>query len=492
MVKSIRECIPDCLLNHTPRPLPSRVRDLVRLSPSNPELKIMTPTFLTYLRLMLALALPFAATLLHADDWPQWLGPQRDGVWRETGVVETFPTNGLEFRWRVPLGGGYSGPAVANRRVYVMDRQLAAGTKNPTDAFGRGEIAGSERILCLNEADGKILWQHHYDCSYTVSYAAGPRVTPTVHAGKVYTLGAEGHLFCLDAEQGRVLWSREFKKEFGIKTPTWGFAGHPLVDDHKLICLAGGEGSVAVAFDKDTGKELWRALSAKEPGYAPPMIYEFAGRRQLIIWHPEAVNALDPETGRVLWSHPHTPPVRFGMTIPSPRKVGDLLFLTSFYNGALLLRVDSAQPSVVWQSKKISEKDTDGLHSVMATPLIENGYIYSPCSYGQFRCLKLETGERLWETFVPTSGKSERWGHAFVVKHGERGNRSFLFSEKGDLIIANLTPKKYEEVSRVHLIDPVNRDPGRQVVWSHPAFANRSVYARNDKELVCVSLAAAK
>lgn len=177
------------------------------------------------------------------------------------------------------------------------------------------------------------------------------------------------------------------------------------------------------------------------------------------------------------------------MTIPSPLKVGDLLFLTSFYNGSLMLRVGSEAPAVVWASQKVSEKDTDGLHSVMATPLIEGGHIYSPCSYGQFRCLKLETGERRWETFAPTSGKSERWGHVFVIKQADR---AFLFSEKGDLIIAKLSAEKYEELSRVHLIDPVNRDPGRAVVWSHPAFANRSIYARNDQEIICVSLAAAK
>lgn len=424
---------------------------------------------------------------LRADDWPQWLGPHRDGVWRETGILDKFPPEGPTVRWRVPIGGGYSGPAVANGRVYVMDRKLAQGSSNPSNPFARGEIPGVERVLCLNESDGRILWQHEYDCPYTVSYAAGPRVTPAVHAGKVYTLGSEGNLVCLDAENGSVHWARDFKKDFGAKTPVWGFAGHPIVDGQKLICLASGQGTVAVAFNKDTGKELWRALSAKEPGYAPPMIYEFAGKRQLIIWHPEAVNSLDPETGKLIWTHPLAPDVRSGMTIPTPRKAGDLLFLTSFYNGSLLLRVDSDQPSVVWQSKKVSEKDTDGLHTVMATPLIENGYIYSPCSYGQFRCLELNTGERLWETFAPTSGKSERWGNAFVVKHHER---AFLFSETGDLIIAKLSPEKYEEVSRVHILDPVNNDPRRPVVWSHPAFANQSVYARNDREIVCISLAA--
>ena len=430
---------------------------------------------------------PLALATVHADDWPQWLGPQRDAVWRETGIIEKFPADGLKYRWRVPIGGGYAGPAVAKGRVFVTDRRLPKGATNSANPFARGTIPGSERVLCLNETDGKMVWQHEYDCAYTVSYAAGPRVTPTMHDGKVYTLGAEGNLLCLDVEKGTVLWARDLKKDFNLKTPLWGFAGHPLIDGKKLICLVGGEGSVAVAFDKDTGKELWRALSAKEPGYAPPMIFEFGGKRQLIIWHPEAVNALDPETGKVFWTYPLTPSVRSGMTIPSPRQSGNLLFLTSFYNGSLMLRVDSDQPTPVWQSKKVSETDTDGLHSVMATPLLEAGYLYSPCSYGQFRCLKVTTGERIWETFAPTTGKSTRWGNAFIVKNGDR---CFLFSETGDLIIAKLTPEKYQEISRAHLLDPTNRDPGRLVVWSHPAFANQSVYARNDQEIVCASLAA--
>lgn len=431
-------------------------------------------------------ALPWLAAPALADDWPQWLGPQRDGVWRETGIVEKFPEGGLKYRWRVPLGGGFAGPAVMGNRVYVMDRQLATGVNQPKDPFARGEIPGTERVLCLDDATGKVLWKHEYECAYTVSYASGPRVTPVVDGGKVYTLGTEGHLTCLEADTGAVVWSHEFQKDFGIKAPVWGFSAHPLVEGNQLICLAGGDGCVVVSYDKHTGKELWRALSAKEPGYAPPMIHEFGGRRQLIVWHPEAVSGLDPQTGKVHWSHPMSPDIRFGMTIPSPLQVGDRLFLTSFYNGSLMLRLDGNKPSVVWQSTKVSEKDTDGLHSVMATPLIQGGFIYSPCSYGQFRCLNVETGERLWETFAPTSGKSARWGHAFVVKNGDR---TFLFSETGDLIIARLTPEKYEEISRTHLLDATNPDPGRPVVWSHPAFAHRSVYARNDREIVCASLA---
>lgn len=420
------------------------------------------------------------------DDWPQWLGPRRDGVWREEGILERFPASGLVARWRTPIGGGFAGPAVAGGRVYVTDWIRSERVDAPKDPFARGQIPGTERVLCLDETTGRILWRHEDEGAYTVSYASGPRTTPAVAEGRVYTLGTEGRLLCLDAARGSVVWGREVRSDFGVKTPLWGFAGHPLVDGRKLFCLVGGSGSGVVAFDKDTGRELWRALSSEEPGYAPPMIYEFGGRRQLIVWHPEAVSGLDPETGAVLWTHLIQPAVRFGMTIPTPLQVGDQLFLTSFYNGSLLLRPGAGGAEVIWKSQKVSEKDTDGLHTVMATPWIEDGYIYAPCSYGQFRCLKVSTGERLWETYAPTSGKSARWGHAFVVKQGDR---AILFSESGDLILAKLSPQGYEELSRTHLIDATNPDPGRPVVWSHPAFADRCVFVRNDREILCVSLA---
>lgn len=423
-----------------------------------------------------------------ADDWPQWLGPERDGVWRETGLIEKFPADGPKVRWKVPISAGYSGPAVANGRVYVMDRQLAEGATNPNNAFARGQIPGRERVLCFNEADGKLLWEHAYESAYTVSYPSGPRVTPTVSGGKVYTLGTEGHLFCLDAETGKPIWAHEFRKDFDIPTPTWGFSGHPLVDGNKLICLAGGNGSVAVAYDKDTGRELWRALSASEPGYAPPTMVEAGGKRQLILWHPDALNALDPETGAVWWSESFKS--RTGLSLATPRKLGDLLYISSFYSGSLMMRLDAASPTAtrVWASKKASEKDTDALHCIMSTPFMEGETIYGVCSYGQLRALSAATGERLWETFAATTGGQPlRWGHAFLVKQGDR---FILFNEKGDLIIARLSPKGYEEISRAHVIEPTNNDARRPVVWTHPAFANRSVYIRNDKEMICLSMAA--
>jgi outer membrane protein assembly factor BamB len=423
-----------------------------------------------------------------ADDWPQWLGPKRDSVWRESGIVETFPTNGPPVLWRAEIGAGYSGPVVAKGRVFITDRQLSPGSINPTNPFDRGVIHGVERVLCLNESSGNLVWQHEYDCPYSVSYPAGPRAAPLVSHGKVYTLGAEGNLFCLDAQNGKVIWSRDFKKDFDAKTPLWGFAGNPLLDGNRLVCLAGGQGSTVVALDKDTGKEIWRALTAADPGYSSPMICRAGGKRQLILWHTEAANSLDPETGKVYWSEPFK--CQAGMSIATPRELDDRLFFTTFYSGSLMMQLDRAKPeaTALWRTAKPSEKNTTQLNAVMCTPFLQDGYIYGVCSYGQLRCLKAATGERVWETLqATTSGEPVRWANAFIVKNGKR---FFLFNEKGDLIIASLSPEGYQEISRAHVLEPTNKDAGRLVVWSHPAFANRHMYARNDKELVCVDLAA--
>jgi outer membrane protein assembly factor BamB len=442
-------------------------------------------------------ALGLVAVAARADDWPQWLGPQRDGVWRESGILQTFPPGGPKIRWRTPIGMGYAGPAVAGGRVYITDRLLPEGVSNPANPFAKSVVEGTERVRCLDEATGKVLWTHTYNCPYEVSYPAGPRTTPVVHAGKVYTLGTMGDLLCLDAATGQVLWSKNFPKEYEAAVPMWGFSAHPLVDGDKVISLVGGNGSVAVAFHKDTGKELWRALSAREIGYCPPMIFEAGGKRQLIIWHPEAVNGLDPETGQVYWTQPWR--VQAGMTIPTPRKAGDRLYLTCFYSGSMMLKFDPSQPavSVVWKSKtwgggQGSEQPdrTDGLHCVMAAPVLKDDYIYGVCSYGQLRAVKADNNERVWETLKATGTTTkpeERWATAFLVPQGDR---FFLFNEKGDLIIARLTPQGYEELSRAHLLEPTNPMARRPVVWSHPAFANKCMYARNDKELICVALAA--
>jgi outer membrane protein assembly factor BamB len=438
------------------------------------------------LSVLVTLAVAFAASSARADDWPQWLGPKRDSVWRETGLLEKFPSGGPKVLWRMPIDGGFSGPAVAAGKVYVMDYVTAADRSNPGPST-RKKIDGKERVLCFSAADGKPLWEHAYDCEYFVSYESGPRCTPTVAGGKVYTLGAMGDLHCLDADSGKLIWQKDLKKEYGIPAPNWGFCGHPLVDGQKLFVTVGGEGSVLVAFDKDTGKEIWRALTAKEPGYCPPSIIEAGGVRQLILWSPDGISSVDPETGKVYWTAPLEP--EYGMSIAAPRKWKDYLFAGGIGFKAVMLKLAADRPNAtqVWVGDK-----TNAVYPVNSTPFIEDGIIYAVDQPGALRAVKLETGERLWESYKPVAGKDEptgtriNSGTAFLVKNGDR---FMMFAETGELILAKLSPKGYEEISRAKILEPTTTTFGRKVVWSHPAFANKCVFARNDKELVCVSLA---
>jgi outer membrane protein assembly factor BamB len=416
-----------------------------------------------------------------ADDWPQWLGPRRDSVWRETEIIETFPPDGPPVRWRTPIAGGYAGPAVASGRVYVMD-YVTGGDRTP-DPDNRSDLQGQERVLCLSAADGSLLWKHAYQRTYKISYPAGPRVTPTVDGDRVYTLGAEGDLLCLDAQDGTVVWSHHFPSEYEAVTPIWGCCSHPLVVGDTLYCIVGGPGSVAVAFDKHTGEELWRALSAKEPGYSAPTLIHVGGRPQLVIWHAESVNGLDPQTGRLLWSVPLE--TNYAMSIMTPRQLGTHLFVGGIVNKSVMLQLSDSPhaASVAWRGER-----GRGIGPVMVTPFLEGEYLYGVDGKGELRCVRLDTGEQLWTSYAATTG-GDRGAHsacAFLVKQGDR---FFLASETGDLIIARLSPEKYTEVSRAKIIEPTGTTFGRSVWWSHPAFANRCVYARNDQELICVSLA---
>ncbi|MCI0639401.1 MAG: PQQ-like beta-propeller repeat protein [Gemmataceae bacterium] len=429
---------------------------------------------------VLSLSAPPAAL---ADDWPQWLGPKRDSVWRETGIVEKFPADGPKILWRAKIAGGYAGPAVADGRVYLHDFLTEADTKKLSSPQGRPKIEGKERILCLGAKNGDLVWKHEYDCTYGISYPAGPRCTPTVQGGKVYAIGAMGHLHCLDAANGKPLWSKDLPKEFNSTVPIWGMSGHPLVDGTRLICIAGGGDNVVVALDKDTGKESWKALAAKQPGYAPPTLIQAGGKKQLIIWHGEAINGLDPETGKVYWTTPLAPFA--SMSIMTPRQEGSYLFAGGM-GKSLMLSLDKDRPDVkvVWGGGK----PKTSVHPVNMTPFLEDGLMYGVDTQGPLMAIKLETGERLWETFKPTTGeRPESSATVFLVKNGDR---FFLFNEKGELIIAKLNAQGYEEISRAKILEPTGTAFGRDVVWSHPAFAGRCAFVRNDRELVCVGLAA--
>ena len=429
----------------------------------------------------------FASTLV-AEDWPQWRGRDRLGVWHETGILEKFPEGGLEVTWRAPVGSGYAGPAVADGRVYVLDWVKKEDTRT---------MEGTERLLVLDEKTGEKLWEHGWTTGYgsiMASYAIGPRATPTVDGDVVYVMGAVGHLLALATSTGKVLWSRDFVEEYDTSVPIWGTTSAPLVDGDLLIAVAGAEpdGKV-VAYDKKTGEERWRALSSDyEMGYPQPIIFETGGKRQLIIWDPQFVSSLDPATGEIYWQQPFD--VKGGMSVTTPVLSDGRLLVSQFYGGSMLLGLSESEPraELLWKGESNSEMpdQTDGLHSLITTPIIEGDTIYGVGSYGELRGLDLETGERLWMSDQMT--RQGRWGAAFLVKNGDR---YFVNNDTGDLIIARFTREGYVEVDRTRLIEPTSSagfGPRRRfdaaVNWSHPAYANGHIVARNDEEVIRASL----
>lgn len=428
------------------------------------------------LHLALTVLLILAATAARADDWPQWRGPGRDGVWHETGVVEKFDGPELKPVWRASVSGGYSGPTVAAGRVYVTDR-----VTEPTEM---------ERVLAFDARTGRPLWTHAYACDYgPVGYKTGPRASVTIHDGRAYSLGTVGHFVCLDAATGEVLWQKDSVREYEAEIPTWGLSAAPLVEKDLVIAQIGGRGACLAAFDLRTGQQRWKSLD-DQPSYAAPIIIEHAGRRMLVAWTGVRIVGLDPATGELVWEQPYEQP-NWVISIASPVVSGDRLFGSSFYNGSIMLRLGKSPREVerLWHRRGQNEQNTDALHALMCTPVFEGDYIYGVDSYGQFRCLDAATGDRVWEDKTATS--QIRWGNLHIVRHAPTGNY-WLFNDRGELLIGRLSPGGFEEIDRAKLLAPTKGQLSRRdgVTWSHPAFADRHVFNRNDEELVCASLTA--
>ena len=242
---------------------------------------------------------------VRGDDWPQWMGPNRDDVWPETGILQKFPANGPKVLWRIPIKGGFAGPAVASGKVYVMDYLTDVDFRKKSSPASRPPIDGKERVLCLDATNGNEIWKFEYDCHYAISYPAGPRCTPTVQDGKVYTLGSEGNLFCLNAGTGKKIWSKEFKTDYQAKTPLWGFCGHPLVDGQNVVCVVGGVNALVVAFDKERARKSGKCFRPRNQVTPPPTMIEAGGKRQLLIWDSENLSSLDPTNGKPYWQVRH-------------------------------------------------------------------------------------------------------------------------------------------------------------------------------------------
>lgn len=427
-----------------------------------------------------------------AEDWPQWRGVNRDSVWLDTGLVEQFPETGLRVTWRVPIRGGFAGPTVAGGRVFVLDFEELPDSRT---------LDGTERILALDEETGAELWAQTWPAAYRNihwKFANGPRTPAVVDGDRVYVHGAAGMVACLDAGTGEVIWQVETGADYDTTVPVYGISNAPLVEGDLLITVVGGEPDAkVVAFDKATGEEAWRALEmTSEAGYSSPIVIDAGGTRQLIVWHATALVSLDPATGAVHWEQEFR--VGGGLAIATPVHSGSYLLVSQFRHGSMMMRLNRDRPAaqVLWQGRSRSELPhlTDGLHSMLSTPIIVGDHVYGVGSYGELRALDAATGQRVWQSDAMNA--QERFGTAYFVRNGDR---YFVTNDSGELIIARFTPEGYEEIDRTPLLEPTLRTRGgasgrwndRTVLWAHPAFANQHVVARNDREIIRASLAAA-
>ena len=303
-----------------------------------------------------------------------------------------------------------------------------------------------------------------------------------IEEDRVYTLGAEGNLYCFNLETGQVIWEKSLKSEYETTSALWGYAAHPLIDGDNLITLAGGPGSHVVALNKMTGEQVWKSLSAREQGYSPPTIIEQAGVRQLILTSPEFIAAVDPANGREFWSVPYE--ATSGSIIMTPVQMGDYLFVAGYSNKSTLLKLATDKPGaeVVWTNKA-----RDVSSPVNVQPFVDNdaSIVYGVHQNGFVRASQFPEGTKLWETTEPISARPVGNGTAFIVKQADR---FWFFNDSGELVIARMTPEGYEEIDRAKVLEPTNKAFNRPVVWSMPAFANRHCYVRNDEEIVCLDL----
>ncbi|HEV8002537.1 MAG TPA: PQQ-binding-like beta-propeller repeat protein [Planctomycetaceae bacterium] len=409
-----------------------------------------------------------STSLCHADDWWQWRGPDRDGVCRESGLITVFPPGKLKPRWKVPVGTGFSTPVVAHGRVYVSDAELILPT-------------GRERILAFDERTGQRQWVYTYDPDYPKwaldgTNPLGPRATPIVENGRIYSLGILGRLVALDAKTGSVLWKHDLQKEFSGHLEC---TGSPLLENDLLIVSVGARPDACViAFDKQSGKKVWSALN-EAASFSSPMIATVGDSRQLIIWTQQWITALHPATGKVYWRQRLNTSGDFA--VPTPVQQGDKLFV-----GGLMLKLDQegGKPAILWPS---AEAVTAKLLSNTSTPVLDGDYVYTAKSSGEFVCLEAATGKEVWKTDKVTGLR--RGASAQITPNGDS---AFVYNDRGELIRARLVASGYQELSRTALIEPTFPFFGAKYAWAPPAFANEHLFVRNDRELLCVSLAATR
>jgi outer membrane protein assembly factor BamB len=385
-----------------------------------------------------------------ANYWTNFRGPNRDGRYEEAPILTNWPSTGLQRLWKQPCGGGYASFVIADGKAFTIEQRR-----------------NKETVAAYDAATGKQVWINDWEALFSESLGGdGPRATPTYDEGKIYALGAAGELRCLLAETGRQVWRVNILEDNGATNLTWGMAAAPLIVDGKVIVLPGGSGGKSVvAYDKLTGKPVWKALDDRQ-SYTAPMVVTLGGKRQLIVVSARRVMGLTVEDGTLLWDYPWT--TEYDINASQPLMLGDNRFFISaaYDHGAAVVELTPSGTGLtaktVWQNNRMKNKFTSSV--------LYDGYIYG-LDESILACIDPRSGDLKW--------KGGRYGYGQVVL---ASGHLIVLTESGEVVLVKATPERHQEVAKFPAID------GK--TWNHPALAGGRLFVRNEAEMAAFRIAA--
>ena len=391
-----------------------------------------------------------------AGDWPQFLGPTRDGVYAGVDLAESWPKEGPPVLWRKKVGQGFSGPVVTGGKLILFHR-----------------LGAKETVECLDAATGAPIWSFDYPTGYRDDFGfdEGPRATPAVAEGQIFAFGAEGMLHCLDFQTGKKIWSVNTKTEFGARKGFFGMACSPLVEgDLVLLNVGGADGAGIIALETKTGKLRWKS-TRDEASYSSPVAATINGLRCALFFTRAGLAALDPANGAVRFEFPWRSRMDASVNAATPLVVSNLVFLSSSYQtGAVLLRLKQSGVEKIWSAD-------DVLSSHYATGVYRDGFLFGfdgRQEYGEnLRCVEFRTGKIRWS--------EDRFGAGTVTLAGKH---LLILGEDGQLVLAPASPDRFQPLARAQILP--------HGVRPYPALANGRLYARSKDTLLCADLRPAK
>jgi outer membrane protein assembly factor BamB len=405
----------------------------------------------------------------HGADWPQWQGPNRDGMSKETGLLKKWPKGGPKLLWTYSeTGTGYSSPAIVGDRLYIF------GAEDPA----KGD---KEFVLCINVKDGKQIWKKTIEAAAgkfdlgDYSRGNGPRGSPVVDGKYVYFEGAKGDLACLETEDGKIVWQKHLVVDFGGKVPTWGFAESVLIDGDQLICSPGGKKGALAALKKTSGEVIWRSTDADDGAhYSSPVICNF-GVKHYVKFTPNGLIGVKASDGKLLW---RAKVANNGIAVCSTPIVDDrYIFASSGYNtGCGLVELSGSGDSIT--AKEVYNTKTLQNHHGGIIRL--GDYVYGHSDKGGWMCLnfKKDGEEPVWK-----SGKLGKGSIFYADGH------FYCYTEgSGTLAMIEANPKEYVEVNRMELPKKSSITPRKGSIWTHPVIANGKLYLRDHELLFCFDL----